>query len=213
MRKAIKKKENKNHKMKEETDDFHHFVFLNGQILLPTNYGLFFFLSLKPFVFSIFFRPATDAVLLGVAEPQSGKQRVRHLPVQALVTQQAETWTGGVRIGKRRLSPPAGINIFRRREKSIPPLPCMHKKEGLGKEINLNSFMMLMLFFVLLCLRRITGGTKSTQKADGTQMGVYRHASGRTGIHKLLGSSPTLHHVTFLIDVMKLWTGRNSRNL
>lgn len=41
--------------MKEETDDFHHFVFLNGQILLPTNYGLFFFLSLKPFVFSIFF--------------------------------------------------------------------------------------------------------------------------------------------------------------
>jgi hypothetical protein len=54
MRKAIKKKENKNHKMKEETDDFHHFVFLNGQILLPTNYGLFFFLSLKRFVFSIF---------------------------------------------------------------------------------------------------------------------------------------------------------------
>ncbi len=91
--------------MKGETDDFHHFVFLNAQILLPTNYDLFLSQTIF-FLFFLFFCPATDAVLLGVAESQSGKQRVRHLPVQALVTQQAETWTGGVRIGKRRLIPP-----------------------------------------------------------------------------------------------------------
>jgi hypothetical protein len=92
----------------------------------------------------------------------------------------------------------------------------MHAQKGGAWQRNKFKFIYdvdVVFCFVLLCLRRITGGTKSTQKADGTQMGVYRHASGRTGIHKLLGSSPTLHHATFLIDVMKLWTGRNSRNL
>ena len=41
-----------------------------------------------------------DTLLLAVAEPQPGKQRVCHLPVQAIVAQQAETRAGGIRTGK-----------------------------------------------------------------------------------------------------------------
>lgn len=40
-----------------------------------------------------------DAVLLALAEPQPGEQRVPHLPVQAVAAQQAEARTRGLRAG------------------------------------------------------------------------------------------------------------------
>jgi hypothetical protein len=79
-------------------NDFHRFVVVDkkkNEMKLPAKSRVlsFFSLILTISLFSFFRLSYTDAVLLGVAESQSGKQRVRHLPVQTLVTQQAETWT------------------------------------------------------------------------------------------------------------------------
>lgn len=43
---------------------------------------------------------------------------------------------------------------------------------------NVSSFVVCFLLFLAV---RTTGGAQSTQEADGPQMGIHRHASGRTG--------------------------------
>ena len=51
-------------------------------------------------LFSFLSSSQADTLLLAVAEPQSGEQRVRHLPLQEGVAQQAETWARRLRGGK-----------------------------------------------------------------------------------------------------------------